>query len=172
MSDDIDTAPYSIPDEATHPAIMAERVMQMPEHRHLKDNEVSLGWLMRNGAKVKGGRVILGTVYRPQVQGELRDLFAWMLDSLLGFEPQFLVVLDAAYWSQATPRQREILVFHELSHIKQAENEFGAPKFTKTGEPIYTLRGHDVEEFTDVVARYGQWNDDIRAFVAAANQHD
>jgi len=45
---------------------------------------------------------------------------------------------------------------HELYHIVQSVDEFGAPKFNRdTGMPTLTLRGHDVEEFVGVVRRYG-----------------
>lgn len=170
MTDPEDFAPYRLPDPENHPEVIAARVLRMPEHRHLVDNEIDLGWLMRTGEKVKGGRQVLGSVHEPTCQGEFRDLFQWMLQGLLGRLPRFLVVLDEQYWAQATDLQREILVFHELSHIRQKVDRYGAPRFDKDGRPVYGLHGHDVEEFTQVVARYGAWHDDIRAFVAAANE--
>ena len=51
-----DDAPYRLPDADTHPAIIAERVMRMPEHQHLVDNEIEIDWLMRTREKIKGGR--------------------------------------------------------------------------------------------------------------------
>lgn len=171
MPVDDDFEPYRLPDAETHPAIIAERVLQMPEHAHLRENEARIEWLMRVAPKVKGGRHVLGTAYMPTVQGELRDLFEWMLHSLLGHLPDFLIVLDLGYWEQATPLQREILVYHELSHCIQKTDIYGAPRFTKDGLPVWGLREHDVNEFTQTVARYGAWNDDIRAFVAAAADH-
>lgn len=165
---DDDFAPYRLPDPDNHPALTAGRVLRMPEHVHLQENEIEIDWLMRCAEKVKGGRQVLGTVFEPKVQGELKDLFEFMLERLLGRLPRFLVVLDDAYWSKATTLQREILVFHELSHIRQKLDKFGAPRFDKDGLPVYGLHGHDVEEFTQVVARYGAWSDDIRAFVRAA----
>lgn len=170
MIDQDDTAPFRLPDPDNHPATIAARVMRMPEHRHLVDNEIDIDWLMRADEKIKQGRMILGTVYEPKVQGELKDLFDFMLDKLLGRIPKFLIILDDRYWEAATPLQREILVFHELSHIRHKLDRYGAPRFDKDGLPVYGLHGHDVEEFTQVVARYGAWNDDIRAFVAAAQE--
>lgn len=168
MIDADDIAPYRLPDPGNHPADIAERVMRMPEHLHLAENEIDIGWLMRGAPKVKAGRLVLGSVHEPTCQGEFRDLFAWMLQNLLGRLPRYLIILDDAYWREATPAQREILVFHELSHIRQRLDAYGAPKFTRDGLPVYGLQGHDVEEFTQVVARYGTWNDELRAFVAAA----
>ncbi|HVR48145.1 MAG TPA: putative metallopeptidase, partial [Pseudorhodoferax sp.] len=47
------------------------------------------------------------------------------------------------------------LVEHELYHVGQEMDEFGAPKFTREGMPRLCIRGHDVEEFVGVVRRYG-----------------
>lgn len=163
-----DTEPYRLPDAATHPAIIAERVMRMPEHQHLIDNEIEIDWLMRTGEKIKGGRVVLGSVHEPSCQGEFRDLFQWMLERLLGRLPRFLVILDDEYWKAATPEARTILIFHELCHVKQKLDRYGSPRFDKDGLPVYGIVGHDVEDFTAVVARYGAYNDEIRAFVDAA----
>ena len=167
MNDDT-APPYRLPDPGNHPAVIAERVMRMPEHRHLVDNEIEIDWLMRTGEKIKGGRQVLGSVHEPTCQGEFRDLFQWMLESLLGRLPRFLVILDEAYWLQASPRAREILVFHELAHIQHKLDRYGAPRFDKDGLPVYGINGHDVEEFTSVVARYGAYNDDVSRFVDAA----
>ncbi|NRP70767.1 hypothetical protein ILFOPFJJ_01649 [Ensifer psoraleae] len=64
-----------------------------------------------------------------------------------------------------------VLVEHELYHAAQETDAFGAPKFSKsTGRPIFTIRGHDVEEFVGVVRRYGADAAGVRAMVDAANQ--
>lgn len=168
--DDI-AASYRLPDEAWHPAILAARVLLMPEHVHLTEGDATIDWLMRVEPKRKGGRWVLGTACQPKVNGELSPMFDWLVTRLFGRMPDFLIVLDLGYWMDATPEQREILVFHELAHCVQKEDAFGAPKFDKDGHPVWGLKGHDVEEFTSVVARYGAWNEDIRRFVAAAAEH-
>lgn len=164
-----DTAPYSLPDAATHPAIYAERVMRMPEHQHLVDNDIEVDYVMRKHEKVKSGRLVLGSVHEPTCQGEMAPLFEWMLEGLLGKLPRFLIILDAEYWEQSDDQAREILIFHELCHIRQKVDRYGAPRFDKDGLPVYGLHGHDVEEFTSVVARYGAHNPDIASFIKAAN---
>ena len=162
------TEPYRLPDADMHPAIIAERVMRMPEHQHLIDNEIEIDWLMRTGEKIKGGRQVLGSVHEPACQGEFKDLFQWMLERLLGRLPRFLVILDDEYWKAATPKAREILVFHELCHVKQKQDRYGAPRFDKDGLPVYGLVGHDVESFTAEVARYGAHTDELARFIDAA----
>lgn len=170
MQDEI--APYSLPTADNHPATIAERVMRMPEHQHLVDNEIDVDWLMRNFEKVKGGRIVLGSVHEPTCNGELAPMFEWMVERLFGRLPRFLVILDAEYWAAATDLQREILIFHELCHIQQKLDKFGAPRFDKDGLPVYGLKSHDVEEFSATVYRYGAYSEEIKTFVDACNNHD
>lgn len=62
------------------------------------------------------------------------------------------------------------LIEHELYHASQERDAFGAPKFSKsTGKPVFTLRGHDIEEFVGVVRRYGAEATHVKALVDAAN---
>lgn len=164
-----DISPYSLPDAATHPAIYAERVKRMAEHQHLVDNDIEIDYVMRRIEKIKGGRMVLGSVHEPTCQGEMAPLFEWMLERLLGTLPRFLVILDAVYWDQCDADAREILIFHEFCHIRQKLDKYGAPRFDKDGLPVYGLHGHDVEEFTSVVARYGAHNPDLQKFITAAN---
>lgn len=172
MDDDNELADlFILPEGKDHPAIIAERVLQLPEHIHLVHGEARIEWLFRTFEKVEAGRRTLGACHLPGVQGKLRDFFVWMCARLFGSLPDFLIILDKAYWDECTPREREILVFHELAHAMHAIDKYGAQRFEKeTGRPVWAIKGHDVEEFTSVVARYGAWNDDLRGFLAAANE--
>ncbi len=70
--------------------------------------------------------------------------------------PGFLITLDAAYCSQCSDTDFCSLVEHEMYHVAQELDQYGAPKFDRaSGKPKLTIRGHDVEEFVGVVARYG-----------------
>jgi len=168
MDADLLTESYFVPDAGLHPADLAAKVLAFPEHRHLVENDIDIEWLMRRDEKVSRGRRVLGSVHEPMVQGELRPVFEWLLGKTLGRLPQFLIILDADYWQTASMRDREILIFHELSHIQQKLDRFGSPRVDRDGNPVYGLIGHDVEEFTSVVARYGAWNDEIQNFIYAA----
>ena len=155
-----------------HPAEIAARLLKLPEHQHLLDGEARIEWLMRLSTKRKFGRDILGTCYTPSVQGDLKPLFDWLMGQFFGGdEPvDFLIILDDAYWEDATPREREILVYHELLHATQAIDKHGEPRFDReTGRPVWSIRPHDVEEFTETVARYGAWNEDLKRFIAAVS---
>lgn len=170
MSDDDDNDLFRLPTPGDGLEPVIGRVLGMDEHLHLVENEIDLAFIFRCDPKEVGGRMVLGTVYEPKVQGGLRDVFEWMIRRLLGRLPRFLVVLDAGYWAECGARNREILVFHELTHCQQKRDRYGDLRFDMDGNPVYGLRAHDVEEFTSVVRRYGVWNDELREFIAAAQQ--
>jgi len=167
--DDIPNA-FAPPDNSAHPATIAARLMQLPEHAHLAEHDVSFGWLVRGVQKEKGGRVELGSVHvvKTMFQGQFKDLCLQMLERMLGYLPDYLVVLDAQWWAQASPIDREALVYHELSHVKQAVDRYGAPRFDREGNPVFELVRHDVEAFNAEVRRYGAWKSDISGFLEAA----
>lgn len=163
---------YRRPTDADdHPAKYAAKLLKLPEFEHLRDGEADIEWLFRLVPERMGGRDVLGTVHMPMVQGRLKDVFLWMLVEVFGRLPDFLVVLDWEYWEAASARDREILVYHELCHAIQKEDRDGCPRFDEDGRPVFGLRGHDVEEFSAVVRRYGAHNADIKGFLAAAAQH-
>ena len=171
MNDDDETIdPYSLPLPGPQPGDIAERLMLLPEHAHLSEHDVQLGWLMRNTPKEKGGKTELGSVHavKTMAQGAFKDLFTMMLERLLFRRADYVVVLDAAWWAQAAPIDREALIYHELCHIKQAVDQYGAPKFDKDGYPVFRLVEHDVTAFNAEVARYGSWTQDIGGFLSAA----
>lgn len=154
------------------PRVIAEKVLDFPEHTDIYNGGADIGWLFRTTEKIKTGRRILGTCYcAPKVQGDLAPLFDDMLTRLLGRIPDFLVVLDFDYWNEATPLQREILVHHEFLHASQAKDIFGAPRFDRDGHPMWALRAHDIEEFNDVVRRYGVHSEDVEAFLRAITEN-
>lgn len=87
------------------------------------------------------------------------------------FVPDFIITLDAEYCRECGDAEFMALVEHELYHAAQETDAFGAPKFSRsTGRPVFTIRGHDVEEFVGVVRRYGADAAGIRAIVDAANR--
>jgi hypothetical protein len=81
----------------------------------------------------------------------------------------FVILLNRDFWTnpRVTAVQRRALVDHELMHAALAYDQDGHPKRDERGRHIYRLRKHDLEEFRDIVARYGCYKDDIEAFMAA-----
>lgn len=169
--DDLDELQaFALPDPGAHPADIAARLFNAAEHVALRDNDVSFGWLMRCDAKDKGGKRELGSVHavKTMFQGGFKDLGLQLLANLLGDLPQFLVVLDREWWLQAGPLQREALIWHELCHVRQAVDKFGAPKFDRDGLPVFGIVEHDITSFESEVRRYGAWTPDIAGFLTAA----
>lgn len=164
---------FSLPPEGEHePREIADRLVETcEEFQQLKDGEVVLMLLMRHEEKVKQGRRILGEIALPRFMGPLAPLASWLLAKACdGHMPDYIVWFDAEWWAEATPIQREALVYHELCHAEQAADRDGEPKFDDAGRPVWTIKGHDVEEFSAVVRRYGAWSPDIRLFIAALRE--
>lgn len=165
------TLAFALPQagENEPPEIAARLVRDLPEFDHLRHGDVTILFLMRAAPLMKAQRRILGQMALPRFQGSLAALAGWMLDTLCGgTRPDFIMMLDFEFWTQADARAREALVFHELLHAAHAIDKDGEPKFTEEGMPIWEIRGHDIEEFNEVVRRYGAWLPDVTAFLAAA----
>jgi hypothetical protein len=162
---------YMIAPPDHDPAAVAAPLLRLPEHVHLLDGEATIDWLLKRDEKVKGERMIIGTAHMPRVSGELSECFSWMLGRLFGRIPDFLIVLDREYWFKASALEREILAYHELMHCVHKRDRSGELLYTDDDRPRWGLKGHDVEEFSAVVRRYGAWKHDIREFIAAAQAH-
>lgn len=155
---------------ATETFIESGAPLYNEDHRHL--NFASLGALWTNVPNGRAGRRIVG-----QCESGLPPMSKWgrarverqMLD-WFGEVPTFLLTFDAEYCATCTDAEFMALVEHELYHAGQERDEFGAPKFRKSGLPAFAIRGHDVEEFVGVVRRYGADASNVRAMVDAANR--
>ncbi len=121
---------------------LAEEV-RMKWHEHLHEAEIS--FLMTKKPMSRGGRAIAGK--------------AKLSKGLLSFysKADFVIIVSAEFWDKADVPKRRALLDHELKHCTYEEDE-------KSGEKIWMLRGHDIEEFTDVVDRHGLWHDGLKTF--------
>lgn len=151
--------------------IAGRLVADLDEFGDLRTGEAVILFLMRADPKIKGQRAILGEMCLPRFQGTLGPLATWLLAKVCGEVPDFIMILDAGWWEQAPPAAREVLVFHELCHCAIKLDRDGEQKFTDEGNPVWDLRGHDLEEFNEVVRRYGAWAPDVVAFLRAAAEH-
>lgn len=149
--------------------IAARLVADLEEFQHLRIGEAAILFLMRAETKlINGTKMVLGFMALPNFQGALGPVGRWLLAKACGgVLPDFIMVLDATWWLQATSVQRTALVHHELLHADHARDKDGEPRFTADGSPIWSIRPHDLEEFNDVVRRYGAWKSDVEAFVHA-----
>ncbi len=141
-----------------------------PEHRHL--DQARIGALWTNVSNSKNGRVIVGQceLGDPMAMGRWAKAKARIqVEQWFGSIPDFILTFDAAYADQCSDVEWRALVEHELLHAAQDRDAFGAPKFSpSTGKPVWAMRGHDVQEFTSIVRRYGADAAHVREFVAAA----
>jgi hypothetical protein len=141
-----------------------------PDHEHLIDADLCFMWA--SNAFDKKGSSVLGQAEEVMMQagGWQKARMEQQMYELFGHIPKFIITLAADYCSQCSDLEFCALVEHELYHISQATDEFGAPKFNKeTGMPTLKLRGHDVEEFLGVVRRYGA-SKEVQEMLDAANK--
>jgi len=147
--------------------IAAALVDAEDDFAHLREGEAVILFLMRVSVKEKAQKRVLGEMCLPRFQGSLGPVGTWLLAKACGEIPDFIMILDQEFWTQATPHQRKALVHHELLHAAHATDKAGDLRFTDDGRPIWALRAHDIEEFDAVVARYGAWLPDVQKFANA-----
>ena len=155
-------------------AILTEGgVLFNQDHAHLE--AAHIGWLWTNTGNSKKGRRVIGQAEEPMFrcgkwQKARQEL---QIENWFGSIPDFIITLDANYCFECSDSELLSLIEHELYHCAQATDETGSPKFNRdTGAPVFTMRGHDVEEFIGVVRRYGVGRADgaLAQLVDAANR--
>lgn len=117
------------------------RWMRAVKKKYLPDLlECKVGVVFMPTLGKAGGRVVLGKAIKLS-----------SLERLLSAESFDVVIkLDFRQWCEMSDLAREALFYHELCHIMAARDEAG--ELTGWG-----LRPHDIEEFADVLEKYGQW---------------
>lgn len=111
-------------------------------HPHLLRAKIDYLFVKEN--KPKNGRVKLGHFEIPNEKVKHYN----------GYD--FIMEISWKHWCKLTPLQKKALVDHELCH--------GGVRVDKKGKIKFILIGHDVEEFKEIVGRYGFWKDDLRDF--------
>ncbi|KVT68909.1 putative metallopeptidase [Burkholderia ubonensis] len=126
-----------------------------PDHEHLVDADVAYLWAAVEN--VRQMRRVVGQCEEVAIRagGWQRARQEQQLCEWFGRVPGFLITLDAHYARECSDLEWCALIEHELYHVGQRVDEFGAPAFTKGGLPKLGIRGHDVEEFVGIVRRYG-----------------
>ena len=150
--------------------LMESGSLHNEDHFHLHTADIAFMWA--SNAFDKRGRVVLGQCEEVMLRagGWQKSRMEQQMHEWFGRIPKFIITLAADYCEQCNDLEFCALVEHELYHIAQATDDYGAPKFNKeTGMPVLKLRGHDVEEFVGVVRRYGA-SKDVQEMVDAANR--
>lgn len=141
-----------------------------PDHQHLLSAKLGVVWtgVLNN----RHQRTILATceTTKQNTSGAWKKARAeQQLEDWFGELPDFLITLYAPALSAFDDRSFCAVIEHECYHAAQAKDEFGSPKFHRDGSPAFALRGHDVEEFHGVAARYGL-PADLKALLELAQQ--
>lgn len=114
-------------------------------HEPLKTARI--GIIMRSEAPVTGGRVTYGKAEKVSAKAQVHVPY------------DFIIWLAADRFGALAPLQREALIDHELCHCQWDDFDMAA-----------SIRPHDVEEFTEILERYGYWWPHAEEFAAVAQQ--
>lgn len=155
-------------------------IRRLDDFAHLRQH--TIGCLFSERALIDRGaqcRAVVGVPAQVTSKVHERQLLEWCYAQLFrpmlaGSVPDFVVFFDVAHWPRQ-PLQREQLVFHELMHIQQRLDEYGAPRFEKSGRPALHLVPHDIEVFRAELVRYGElvpaFDEAALAIAAAASRN-
>lgn len=143
------------------------------EHGHLGNASIGFVWAgsrCRDRGSEKAGQARLLKAGEISKWGEAMQYA--LLHALYGHAlPTFLITLHAPTCWAYTDREFFALVDHELSHCAIARDRWGAPRFSDaTGEPVWAIRPHDLEQFTGTTERWGASAAGAAELVAAGNK--
>lgn len=142
-----------------------------PDHQHLMDAEIGVLWTNVDNSRNMRGVIGQAELMPPMAMGKWQKARATQqIEEWFGGVPDFLLTFYAPAASVMDDASFCALVEHELYHCAQKRDQHGMPKFTQDGRPSFAIRGHDVEEFVGVVARYGAAASGVAELVEAANR--
>jgi predicted metallopeptidase len=75
------------------------------------------------------------------------------IKAALGEDIDYIITINEDVWKALADEQKRALVAHELAHCWRDES--------KKGDSIWSIAGHDVEEFFSILRQYGNWNHSI-----------
>lgn len=120
-------------------------------HTEVKEARIALAWNLGWKPDVDG-RVILGKCKKASDLD--RELAAY----------DFVIILRQSFWLDlsVTDAQRAALLDHELTHAApRCDERTGEPIVDERSRVCYRIRKHDIEEFTEIVARHGLYTRDL-----------
>lgn len=118
--------------------IGAELIQAEKSLNWIRETEVSIGFMSSNKAKVSNGKTVFGQCER--VPDRYKAFITY----------DFLITVYEPNVIDFTSQQIRILLHHELLHCGVNMN----------AEPTYKVVPHDVEEFNEIIDRYGlDWSE-------------
>lgn len=125
-------------------------------HKELSEARIALAWCT-SWTPDPDGRVKLGMCRKASALD--RELSQW----------DFVILLRKTFWQdlRVSELQRTALLAHELKHAAPKFDAKGEPAIDERGRRLWRIRKHDIEEFAEIVERYGMWTGDIERFASA-----
>lgn len=127
-------------------------------HPHLAQANIAImwryGWKRCRDGHLKGGEMRLCA----EVDRELH-----------GFD--FVMALNYKLWSELDETCQVAIVDHELCHAQVDDDDDGDVRVDEKGRICYRIKKHDLEEFTAIVGRYGQYRQGVKDMIAKALEH-
>lgn len=122
---------------------------------------LKIAYLFREEATVTpDGKVVAGMAIRV-------DDRAWTLH-----RHDAMIEIARDVWLDATDEFKQALMDHELGHISIGMDEGRQPIIDeKTGRLKVRMKGHDLEEFDEVLERHGAYHKSLRNFLEAFAKH-
>lgn len=131
-------------------------------HDHLRQARIAIAW--KHGWRADSdGRLKLGQARKTgPVDHELHEY-------------DFVVLLNyEVFGKDFDPKELERLwplLDHELMHCQVSKHADDTVKTDEKDRPVWRVRGHDIEEFTDIVERHGvSWRPELEQFIEAASE--
>lgn len=137
--------------------IADEIIRKVPRHKNLA--EARIEYVFRDEAPRLRGRVVLGRARK------IGGLNAFLLDPTVNDKdfvkpgPLFVIEISHDTWGDLNLEQRKALVDHELCHCTVDIDDDGNPELS--------MRGHDFEEFAEIIERHGLWSTSDKKIGAA-----
>lgn len=99
-------------------------------------------YICRNKAAKKGGKPVPGNIYK------MAGKYTYLTDC------DYVMEIALEVWNDFSQSQRLALTDHLLARCFGIEDE-------KTGEMRWKIRPPEVQEFSEIVERHGQWNESL-----------
>jgi hypothetical protein len=124
-------------------------------HKDLDSARIVLAWRTSLKPDVDGHITLGKCVKVTDLHKELADY-------------DFIILLNREVWEskEFTADKKRALIDHELCHAARAKDKNG-PKVDDRSRPVWRTRKHDIEEFSEVVARHGCYKSDLEQFAKA-----
>lgn len=119
--------------------IAADLIGSEPLLGYIRDSQVTICYLVSDKEKKSNGKLVFGECEK------VPEKWKWSVPC------DFTITIFEPNVERFTEEQEKILMLHELLHVGIAQDG---------NEEIYSIIPHDVEEFSEVIKRFGlDWSE-------------